>query len=123
LSEQAPHCKTGSFWKEGTKHINQWYTDRDTGDNNEVTENWCFVCAVLVMLSEWWRVTVARSSHGTPRAAVELPQQQPAEGEFRRMSDTQMTESCLVFIKVVFCPRIEAHASHLTWLFGSKALH
>lgn len=56
-------------------------------------------------------MTVARSSHGTPSAAVELPQQQPAEGEFRRMSGGQMTESHSVFIKLIFCPRIEAHTS------------
>ena len=65
-------------------------------------------------------MTAAGSSHGTPRVAVELPQQQPAEGEFRRMSDMQMTESHSVFIKLIFHPRIEAHLS--TWLFTSKAL-
>lgn len=68
-------------------------------------------------------MTVARSSHKTTRVAVELPQQQPAEGEFRRMSDTQTTESHSVFIKLIFRPRIEARTSHLTWLFTSKALY
>lgn len=68
-------------------------------------------------------VTVTRSSHNTHQAPVELPKQQPAEGEFRRMSDTQMAESHSVFVKLIFYPRTEAHTSHLNWLFTSKVLH
>lgn len=45
-------------------------------------------------------MTVAVSSHSTPRAVARLPQQPPAEGEFGRMSDMQMTESHSVFLKL-----------------------
>lgn len=71
------------------------------------------VCAKLVTLSEQWAVTVARSSHSTHQSSVELPQQQPAEGEFRKMSDTQMIESHSIFVRLIFCPRIVAHTLHL----------